>query len=60
MRTQDLFLFVADHDDHHLARITQLLKIFSGQSWFTLVSRKERAKEQRTLRPPHRCYRCVK
>jgi len=32
MRTQDLFLFVADHDDHHLARITQLLKIFSGQS----------------------------
>jgi len=32
MRTQDLFLFVADHDDHHLARITQLLKMFSDQS----------------------------
>jgi uncharacterized damage-inducible protein DinB len=24
MRTMDLFLFVADHDDHHLARITHL------------------------------------
>lgn len=24
MRTIDLFLFVADHDDHHLARITEL------------------------------------
>jgi uncharacterized damage-inducible protein DinB len=28
MRTMDLFLFVADHDDHHLARITELAKIF--------------------------------
>ena len=26
MRTMDLFLFVADHDDHHLARITALAK----------------------------------
>jgi uncharacterized damage-inducible protein DinB len=26
MRTMDLFLFVADHDDHHLARITELMK----------------------------------
>lgn len=26
MRTMDLFLFVADHDDHHLARITELIK----------------------------------
>jgi uncharacterized damage-inducible protein DinB len=24
MRTMDLFLFVAEHDDHHLARITEL------------------------------------
>jgi uncharacterized damage-inducible protein DinB len=24
MRTMDLFLFAADHDDHHLARITEL------------------------------------
>lgn len=24
MRTMDLFLFVADHDDHHLARITEI------------------------------------
>ena len=32
MRTHDLFLFVAEHDDHHLARITQLLNIFNGQS----------------------------
>jgi uncharacterized damage-inducible protein DinB len=30
MRTMDLFLFVADHDDHHLARITGLVKIFNG------------------------------
>lgn len=27
MRTMDLFLFVADHDDHHLARITELVKL---------------------------------
>lgn len=27
MRTMDLFLFVAEHDDHHLARITELLKV---------------------------------
>ena len=27
MRTMDLFLFVAEHDDHHLARITELLLI---------------------------------
>jgi uncharacterized damage-inducible protein DinB len=26
MRTMDLFLFVADHDDHHLARITELMR----------------------------------
>lgn len=26
MRVMDLFLFVADHDDHHLARITALAK----------------------------------
>lgn len=25
MRTIDLFLFVAEHDDHHLARITELV-----------------------------------
>ena len=27
MRTMDLFLFVAEHDDHHLARITELIGI---------------------------------
>ena len=27
MRTMDLFLFVAEHDDHHLARITELTKL---------------------------------
>jgi len=27
MRTVDLFLFVADHDDHHLARITELSRL---------------------------------
>jgi len=27
MRTMDLFLFVAEHDDHHLARITEIRKI---------------------------------
>lgn len=27
MRTLDLFLFVAEHDDHHLARITELAKL---------------------------------
>ena len=27
MRTMDLFLFVAEHDDHHLARITELARV---------------------------------
>lgn len=27
MRTTDLFLFVADHDDHHLARISELTRL---------------------------------
>jgi uncharacterized damage-inducible protein DinB len=27
MRTMDLFLFVAEHDDHHLSKITQLIDI---------------------------------
>lgn len=27
MRTLDLYLFVAEHDDHHLARITEIVKI---------------------------------
>ncbi len=26
MRTMDLYLFVAEHDDHHLARITELIE----------------------------------
>jgi uncharacterized damage-inducible protein DinB len=26
MRTMDLFLFVAEHDDHHLARITEIIE----------------------------------
>ncbi|PWU01911.1 MAG: DinB family protein [Bacteroidetes bacterium] len=30
MRTIDLFLFVAEHDDHHLARITELVKLLGG------------------------------
>jgi uncharacterized damage-inducible protein DinB len=30
MRTMDLFLFVAEHDDHHLARITELIKLIDG------------------------------
>lgn len=30
MRTMDLFLFVADHDDHHLARITELKKLLTN------------------------------
>ena len=30
MRTMDLFLFVADHDDHHLARITEIAKSLGG------------------------------
>jgi len=29
MRTMDHFLFVADHDDHHLARITELIKLIN-------------------------------
>jgi hypothetical protein len=27
MRIIDLFLFVAEHDDHHLARITELARL---------------------------------
>ena len=29
MRIMDLFLFVAEHDDHHLARITELVKLIN-------------------------------
>ena len=29
MRVMDLFLFVAEHDDHHLARISELHRSFS-------------------------------
>jgi uncharacterized damage-inducible protein DinB len=31
MRTMDLFLFVAEHDDHHLARITELYKLLDSK-----------------------------
>ena len=31
MRTMDLFLFVAEHDDHHLARITELVRLIEGR-----------------------------
>jgi uncharacterized damage-inducible protein DinB len=30
MRTMDLFLFVTEHDDHHLARITDLVRVLKG------------------------------
>jgi len=30
MRTMDLFLFVAEHDDHHLARITELVRLIDN------------------------------
>ena len=29
MRTMDLFLFVAEHDDHHLARIAELVRLLT-------------------------------
>jgi hypothetical protein len=29
MRTMDLFLFVAEHDDHHLARISELIRLLN-------------------------------
>jgi len=32
MRTMDLFLFVAEHDDHHLARITELVKLIERKN----------------------------
>ena len=31
MRTMDLFLFVAEHDDHHLAKITELVRSIKRQ-----------------------------
>lgn len=31
MRIMDLFLFVADHDDHHLARITEINRLINSQ-----------------------------
>jgi len=30
MRILDMMVFVAEHDDHHLARITELLRAFAG------------------------------
>lgn len=32
MRVLDLALFVAEHDDHHMARITEVLRMLSGRS----------------------------
>ena len=32
MRTMDLFLFVAEHDDHHLERITEITRILNDKS----------------------------
>ncbi len=32
MRTMDLFLFVAEHDDHHLLKISQIMKQSSNRS----------------------------
>lgn len=32
LRTIDLFLFVAEHDDHHLARITEIDKLLTVKS----------------------------
>jgi uncharacterized damage-inducible protein DinB len=32
MRMIDLALFVAEHDDHHLVRITELLQVFGEQA----------------------------
>ena len=31
MRTIDLFIFVAEHDDHHLARITEIVRTLKDQ-----------------------------
>ena len=32
MRVLDLTFFMAEHDDHHLARITELMQMFAGNS----------------------------
>jgi uncharacterized damage-inducible protein DinB len=32
MRTLDLFFFVAEHDDHHLAKITEINKVLSDSN----------------------------
>jgi len=32
MRTKDSFLFAAEHDDHHLARITELIRVFEKEN----------------------------
>ncbi|MFT3911149.1 MAG: DinB family protein [Ferruginibacter sp.] len=31
MRTMDLFIFVAEHDDHHLTRISEIAKILASK-----------------------------
>lgn len=36
MRTMDLFIFVAEHDDHHLARISELYRILNGKKEMAL------------------------
>ncbi|MBF9221301.1 DinB family protein [Hymenobacter ruricola] len=38
MRPMDLFLFVAEHDDHHLARISALARQLAGQQSERAVS----------------------
>ena len=36
MRTMDLFIFVAEHDDHHLARISEMAKLLEAKKQLAL------------------------
>lgn len=44
MRTTDLFLFVAEHDDHHLARMSELLELGNQQFLGNKAAMKENQK----------------
>jgi hypothetical protein len=45
MRTSDLFLFVAEHDDHHMARMSELLQL--GNQLFSVNTASTRKNQKR-------------
>jgi hypothetical protein len=51
MRVVDLAFFIAEHDDHHLARITELIRLFESQ----ITTGGSRGIKLQRAKPPQPC-----